>query len=120
MPALFLATSKFDALRGVLILIVVFLSLPVLVLVHYGLERCYLMHARRFCRKNGFVLGKWRCGPAFNRQGVKTEFTIVELDCLDAQQQRKLIRLLVWVFGIRKIISNENVPESKDDKPASP
>jgi len=47
---------------------------------------------------------------------VKTEFTIVELDCLDAQKQRKLIRLLVWLFGVRKVLSNEIYPDSHDEQ----
>jgi hypothetical protein len=45
-------------------------------------------------------------GPAFGESG-KTEFTIFELDCLDSQKQRKLVQLLVWVFGIRKIFPDE-------------
>jgi len=53
---------------------------------------------------------------AFDQSGVKTEFTIVELDCLDGQKQRKLVRLLVWVFGIRKVLNDEKYPESFDEK----
>jgi hypothetical protein len=51
---------------------------------------------------------------AFDQSGVKTEFTIVEVDCLDGQKQRKLVRLLVWVFGIRKVLSDEIYPDSYD------
>jgi hypothetical protein len=42
---------------------------------------------------------------------VKTEFSIVEMDCLDAQKERKLIRLLIWIFGIRKALIDD-YPES--------
>jgi hypothetical protein len=50
---------------------------------------------------------------AFEQFGPKTEFTIVELDCLDAQKQRKLIRLLVWLFGVREVLSIEPFPEEE-------
>ena len=53
---------------------------------------------------------------AFDQSGAKTEFTIVELDCLDFQKQRRLIRLLVWVFGIRKVLSDEIYPDSYDEQ----
>jgi hypothetical protein len=53
---------------------------------------------------------------AFDNSGVKTEFTIVELDCLDGQEQRKLIRLLVWVFGVRKVLIDEIYPDSYDEQ----
>src|SRR5215469_4526913 len=76
------------------------LALPLFYFVHYGLEYCYLVHARRFCRRHGLELSRWRCEPACDKSGLKTEFTLVELDCLDNQKQRRLVRLLVWVFGV--------------------
>lgn len=53
---------------------------------------------------------------AFDHSGGKTEFTIVELDCLDLQKQPKLIRLLVWVFGIREVLIDEIYPDSYDEQ----
>jgi hypothetical protein len=120
MPAmLFIASAKLGFLEGVLIVGVSILALPVLYLVHRGLEYCCLIHAQRFCRKNGFEIVRWRCGPAFDCSGIKTEFTLVDLDCLDGRRERKLVRLLVWVFGIRKVLINEKYPESHDETSAS-
>jgi len=56
---------------------------------------------------------RWHSG--IRAVGVKTEFTLVQLDCFDAQKQRKLVLLLVWPFGIRKMLSNEEYPESYDE-----
>jgi hypothetical protein len=47
--------------------------------------------------------------------GVKTEFTIVELDCLDSSHQRRLIHLLVWVFGVRRLLRDVSYPNSHDE-----
>jgi len=91
------------------------IGLFLLYYVHRGLEYCCLRYALRFCRRSGFEIRGWRVGPAFDTTGVKTEFTLVELDCLDAQKQRKLVRLIVWVFGIRKVLSTEDYPESQDE-----
>ena len=74
--------------------------------VHLLLTRCYIALAIRSCRKRGFIPSRLRCGPAFNG-GVKTEYSIVELDCISPDNQRTLVRLLVWVFGVRKTLSIE-------------
>ena len=94
------------------------LALPAFLAVHLGLRRVYLMHARRFCRKNGFAPVRWRGAPAFDSTGVKTEFSLLELDCLDAQGRRKLVRLLIWAFGVRKVLSVADYPETQDVAPA--
>ena len=52
---------------------------------------------------------------AFEPSGVKTEFTIVELDCVDTNRERRLIRLLVWAFGVRRILTDESYPSSHDE-----
>jgi hypothetical protein len=105
---LFLTASAALGTMGIISIVVIgVLSLPALYFVHRCLEYHYLWLARRYCAKNGLKPVRWRCGPEFEKSGVKTEFTVVELDCLDNQQQRKLVRLLVWVFGIRKVISDE-------------
>ncbi len=98
----------------VVVLIVGVLMVPLLFRVHCGIEYCCLVYARRFCRQQGFKISRWRCGPAFDRSGVKTEFTLVELDCLDGQNQRRLVRMLVWLFGIHIVLSDEKYPESHD------
>ncbi len=84
--------------------------------VHCTLNYLCIRHARRFCRRQGLEVRRSRAGIAFEQSGVKTEFTIVELDCLDAQKQRKLIHLLVWPFGVRKVLSNEIYPDSHDEQ----
>jgi hypothetical protein len=75
--------------------------------VHFGLQHLYLVHARRFCRRKGLTPVRSRSGTAFDGSGMKTEFTIVELDCQDAQGARKLVRLLVWIFGVHKVLDQE-------------
>lgn len=91
------------------------LVLPVFYLVHGGLAYCCLLHAQRFCRKNNLRINRWRCGPTFDASGSKTEFTLVELDCLDGQEKRKLVRLHVWVFGVHRILNIETFPESQGE-----
>ncbi len=85
-------------------------ALPAFYFVHRVLGYCYFLYARQFCRKRDFEILRWRCGPQFDKSGVKTEYTIVELDCLDVHKQRKLVRLLVWIFGVRKILSDGAEP----------
>jgi hypothetical protein len=84
-------------------------------IVHNALERCYVMYSLRYCRKSGFEPSRWRCGPEFDESGLKTEFSLVELDCLDIHGERRLIRLKVWVFGIRKLLGAEKYPDSHED-----
>ena len=83
--------------------------------VHRALNVICIMYARAFCRRGRLDVRRWRAGPEF-QSGVKTEFTIVELDCLDYQRRRRLIRLVVWIFGIRKVLNNEAYPDSYDEQ----
>jgi hypothetical protein len=53
---------------------------------------------------------------AFYKTGAKSEFTFVQLDCVDAQQQRRLVLLLVSPFGVRKLESDAIYPESYDSE----
>jgi hypothetical protein len=115
MLAQFMASARFGGFEIILIIAAGMLALPVFFVVHCGLVYCCLVHARRFCRNHGFQPARWRSRPEFDQSGIKTEFTVVELDCLDLAGQRRLIRLLVWVFGIRKLLSDEKYPESLDD-----
>lgn len=84
--------------------------------VHCALDRVCVRHARRFCRRIGLEVSRVRWQMAFEKTGVKTEFTLVQLDCVDAQKRRKLVLLLVWPFGVRKLVSEEEYPESYDEQ----
>ena len=107
-------------MRVLLICVLVAIGVPALAyflwFIHCTLDRCCVRHARRFRRRNGLEVCRARADMEFDESGRKTEFTIVELDCLDGQKQRKLIRLLVWVFGIRKVLSEEIYPDSYDEQ----
>ena len=88
---------------------------------HCTLNRICAVHARRFCRWHGLEVSRVRWQMEFERRpdgrrGVKTEFTLVQLDCLDGQKQRRLILLRVWLFGVRKLLSDEKYPESYDSQ----
>jgi hypothetical protein len=116
LSSIFATFTKSSATGIIVIVVAAAVALPAFYFAHRGLKCCYLLHGRRFCRKNGLKLVRWRSGPEFDASGVKTEFTILELDCLDVQKQRKLVRLLVWIFGIRKVLSGD---ESKVKNPNS-
>lgn len=57
------------------------LALPFFVYVHVWLERCYLAYAMRYCRKHGYVVSRCRVGPLFDEDGIKTEYSLVVIDC---------------------------------------
>lgn len=77
--------------------------------VRYALEEYfYLPFALTYCRKNGLTPLQWRCGAAFH-DGIKTEFTIVEVRCSDDNDLKSVVRLLVWVFGVKKVLDG-NMP----------
>jgi hypothetical protein len=82
--------------------------------VHRTLDRLCVRHARRFCRRNGLKILRVRWRPEFEPSGVKTESTLVQLDCRDEGERRRLVLLKVWPFGFRKIVSNEEYPEAYD------
>lgn len=87
--------------------------------VHCTLDRVCVRHARMFCNRQGLEISRVRWQPAFEPSGgkrVKTESTLVQLDCFDAQKQRRLVLLLVWPFGVRKLVSDEIYPESYDSQ----
>ena len=88
-------------------------------IVHCTLDRVCVRHARQFCGRHGLEVCRVRWQPAFNTSGgkrVKTESTLVQVDCLDAQKQRRLVLLLVWPFGVRRMVSDEEYPESYDEQ----
>jgi hypothetical protein len=108
-----------------LIIALVVVGLPVMMylfwVIHCTLDRVCVRHARRFCGRHGLEVSRVRWQMEFERRsdggrGVKTEFTLVQLDCLDSQKQRRLVLLRVWPLGVRKLISDEIYPESYDNQ----
>jgi hypothetical protein len=89
--------------------------------VHRTLGRLCVRHAQRFCKRSGLEIRRSRWQPEFEQRpdgsrGVKTEFTLVQLDYLDAQKQRRLVLLSVWPFGVRRTVSDEPYPDSYDSQ----
>jgi hypothetical protein len=80
-----------------------FLSLVLFGFVHITLERICLRRAERFCRGRGLTISG-------GRQARCQERLLIELDCLDRDGRRRLVRLLVWLFGVREL-SVEDFPE---------
>ena len=107
-------------IRVVLIAALLVVGVPALIylawVVHRALDHVCVGHARRFCKRMGLETCRARCQPAFEQSGVKTEFSLVQLDCLDTAKQRKLVLLLVWPFGVRQLVSDERYPESYDEQ----
>ena len=106
--------------RALLILAFVICGIPALIYllwgVHCALDRLCMRHARRFCRRSGLDICRVRCQPEFEPSGVKTEYTLVQLDCLNPQKQRRLVFLSVWPFGVRKLMRDEEYPDSYDEQ----
>ena len=73
--------------------------------VHVSLIKyCYLWHGRRFCKRNNLEILGWSAGYCFEEsQGrrVKTEFTALALDCRDSHGERRVVNLVVWLFGVK-------------------
>ncbi len=93
------------------------LSLYLFYVVHFGLGRLCVRYARKFCKRRGLEVSRARWQPDFelsDGKRLKTEFTQVQLDCLDVQKQRRLVLILAWPFGVRKLVSDEIYPESYD------
>lgn len=109
--------------RTLIIGAIVVVAIPALLLlawvVHRILGHISVRHAQRFCRRSGLESRRARWQPEFERRpdgsrGVKTVYTLVQLDCLDAQKQRRLVLLSVSPFGIRRIVSIDPDPDSFD------
>jgi len=84
------------------------------VVTHNMLGRLCVRHAQRFCRRSGLEFRRARWQPELEPSGIKTEFTLVQVDCLDAQKHRRLVLLSVWAFGVRRTLSDESDPEDLD------
>jgi hypothetical protein len=111
--------------RVLLTLALVIIGIPALVyllwVVHCWLDRICVKHARRFCKRHGLEVSRVRLQMEFERRpdggrGLKTEFTLVQLDCFDSQKQRRLVLLRVWPLGVRKTVSDEPYPDSYDSQ----
>ena len=110
-------------MQALLIIVFVVIGIPVALygfwVTHIMLGRLCIRHARRFCQRHGLVMTRARWQPACEPVGdrsVKTESTLVQLDCLDGQKQRRLVLILAWPFGVRKLVSDEIYPESYDSQ----
>lgn len=94
------SVSSLGATRVLLIVVFIVVGIPALVyllwLVHCGLDRVCVRHARRFCSRSGLEIRRVRWHPQSESSGIKTEFTLVQLDCFDAQKQRRLVLLFLW------------------------
>jgi len=108
-----------------LTIIIVFIICGILVVplswwIHCTLELCYIRIARRFCTRRGLTPSRYRCRPAFDDTGVKTEYSLVELDCNDPKEGRQLVKLLVWIFGVHKVLSIGPFPEEEQNQQQIP
>lgn len=93
------------------------LAIPFLFFTHWTIEGYYIWLGRRFCKKRGLVISRHFCGPEFEDSGVKTEYSIVEIDCLSPEGVRKWVKLRVWIFGIRKVLHVVDYPEEEKGDP---
>lgn len=107
-------------MRVLLIIVFVALGIPAILylawIVHCAMDWVCVTHARRFCKRRGLEMQRVRLKPAFDSSGIKTESTLVQLDCSDAKNERRLVLLLVWPFGVRRILNEEKYPESFDSE----
>lgn len=107
---------------GVLLLIValVVCGAPLLLYlfwcVHCALDQLCVRHARKFCQRNDLHLSRVRWQPQFEPSGIKTEFTLVQMDCLDLDKRRRLVLLSAWPFGVRQLVSDEVYPDSYEEQ----
>ncbi|MBB6053150.1 hypothetical protein HNQ39_004982 [Armatimonas rosea] len=106
--------------QGLLVLTLVVCCVPAILTlawtVHRALGRLCERHAKRFCQRSGLEVSRTRWQPQLEPTGVKTEFTLVQLDCFDSQKHRRLILLSVWPFGVRKLLSDEEYQRGYDEQ----
>jgi hypothetical protein len=106
-----------DTTNAIGTLACVVLGLPAFYLVHRGINRCCLAYARRYCRRHNLSISSTRSAPEIGKSGFKTENTIIELDCTDSDQTRQLVRLVVWLFGIREASTRPFIASDEDRFP---
>ena len=86
-------------------------------IVHCALDRVCVSHARKFCKRRGLEIRRVRWRSDFEPLGDKhiaTEYTQVQLDCLYGKKERRLVLVLVWPFGFRKLVSDVTYPPTYD------
>ena len=88
------------------------ISMPLFALIHNFYNYRCLRHAQKYCLSHDLKMSRYIVSPAFENR-IKTEDSIVEMDCTDAQGKRRYIRMLVWPFGFIKILSDEPFPEEQ-------
>jgi hypothetical protein len=97
--------------------VIVVLSVPAIFLcygVHCALVKyCYLPHARRWCVKNGYSVVGQQAFCAIGPSGVKSEYTGFELECLDRDQRKRFVVLLVGLLGVKRVVSSADAPMSE-------
>ena len=115
--------KRMSRLLFILVFVVVGVPAHVYLLwfVHCALDRVCVRRARTFCERHGLEVSRVRWQMEFEQRpggsrGVKTEFTLVQLDCFDNQKQRRLVLLRVWPFGVRNLVSDQIYPESYDSQ----
>jgi len=106
-----------DTTNAIGALVCIVLGLPAFYLVHLGINRCCLAYARRYCRRHNLSISNTRSALEIGKSGFKTENIVIELDCTDGDQNRQLVRLVVWIFGIREASTR---PFSVGDESRSP
>lgn len=110
-------------LRVLLIVALFVVGLPAMMyllwVVHCTLDRICVGHARRYCKRRCLEICRVRWQIEFEASGgkrTKTENTLVQLDCLDHEKQRRLVLLRVWSLGVRRLLRDEKYPESYDEQ----
>ena len=99
---------------GVLVLVGGPLCFYLMYAVHVALEQYgYIPYAKRYCRRHGLAPTRWRCRPEF-KHGLKTESSIVELQCQGRDRQEHVVELLVWFLGVRAVLRVE--PPATDSR----
>jgi hypothetical protein len=82
--------------------ILIVVSPFVLLFVHQGIASCCCWRLRKHCLRVGLtpIVGRYR--PHRDPDGVKTESLEFEVACRTASGEPRLVRSIVWPFGIRK------------------
>ena len=66
-----------------------------------------------YCRARGIGASVWRMGPELDERGTKTEKTRIEI-VGGGDDDRKIHRFVVWIFGIVRITEHPFVPDGEE------
>ena len=91
-------------------------SLPLLFLVHSILNRVCFRHVKRYCIANNIEIAGWRTSPEFDNRGTKTENTQIEVYTFSDRQEKRVLRFIVWAFGIRSVSEHPFDPEDAENE----